>query len=405
MRFQGRLSGVLMSVGFLLATVLTAEAQESKQPKNLLGNAGFENVPDSFLQEGMVVNQSETKWGFIGGWSCRGYQGKVKLTSDKAQKSEGKRSLKMEVAGGPMARFSLIQGNLRVKPNTVYELRLHVKPYNVNWVMSRAEFYFFYKKDGASERAGGGNRRMVNYSASPQFKEEVRRIVTGPKAETLEIYLTWQLEKKKDAILEKPAMVWLDDLKLVEVGPPCPASGQYLTEDFEKDLSNWILTDPGDGAKNNPKISDENAHNGKQSLKLSGAWGEVERVFRQDVSDCVVSVWFHDDSARPQHRMIMLTDADGKEIGLGVHSHSATHYTLYVAGEPRIEKAISVERTTGWHEFKWDFTKGKGCVFYVDGHKAGETDRVDSFRTVSLGSNAWRGFTCYVDDFKIDFKK
>ena len=67
----------------------------------------------------------------------------------------------------------------------------------------------------------------------------------------------------------------------------------------------------------------------------------------------------------------------------------------------------NAERSEGWHEFKWDVTKGKGLTLYIDGESVGSTDTMDSFRTVSLGYKLWKGnhdFTCYFDDLKIEFK-
>jgi len=391
----------LVSVIFLVAVTLPVSAEKSEKHKNLLSGPGFEDLDDSFLQDGMVGRQGGPDF-YMGSWGCRTQKGEVRLTADETEKVEGQQSLKMEVVSEAPTRFSLMQGNRKVKPNTIYELRMFVKPYNVNWIMSQTRFCLHAK--GTSKIVGGADRRMLNYSTAPEFREEARRIVTGPEADKLSLYISWQLQKKKEGLIGKPSMLWLDDMKLIEIGPAYPASGEYLSEDFEKDLGNWIMSEPGDSAEKNPRLSDENPHGGRQSLKFTGVWGGMERVFAEEISDCIVTIWFYDDLRKGAKnvRMIMLADADEKRAGLGVYEGSFTRYSYYA---PRTEKVTGIKRTTGWHEFKWDYSKGEGAVLSIDGQQVGETDVVDSFRAVRLGWNAWRGFTCYVDDLQIELKE
>ncbi|MGG5741906.1 hypothetical protein [Bacillus cereus group sp. IBL03679] len=79
---------------------------------------------------------------------------------------------------------------------------------------------------------------------------------------------------------------------------------------------------------------------------------------------------------------------------------SATNY-FYRLGSTYT--AINVKRTTGWHEFKWDYTSGARVNMYIDGTLIASTTGVTSFNSIRLG-DFWADeniTTTYFDDVSI----
>jgi len=430
------------------------------EPQNLLSAPGFESLKEPLGDEPIVLSGRGTtpaggdgdfvyfehekvitggEYQRLGAWHFKCFEGKTRISADTRERTEGKVSLKVEFLDADRNNnFVVGQTDIPVKPNTVYELRGMIRTYNVGWVMSHCRISE-YAKDEARP-VGGGHRRLTNYPTSRQFREQKIWYATGPRTNRISLMIGWRGRPQKVGIVQQPSAVWMDDMRFVEVGPACPASGDYLHEDFEgEELRNWLiiqpggdwnLAEPGSGDKLNPRISEERAHSGKRSLKLSGTWGIVERVFAQKITNCVVTLWFYDEvSSRSPTRMFMLLEgrkavfphaAGNRGVGLGAYRESASNYSAfwgplipcpYCGRKARPQSArdarpqvTDVARTTGWHEFKWDITEGKGIVFYIDGAKVGETDQIDGFRILQLGENFWSGFTCYVDDVSIQPK-
>jgi len=202
----------------------------------------------------------------------------------------------------------------------------------------------------------------------------------------------------------------MDDLHFQEVGPAYPASEEYLNEDFEsEEVRNWVLTqtggdwhltEPGAGDGLNPRISEEKAHSGKRSLKLSRTLGIIARPFAGNVTHCVVTAWFCEEPS-DRCRMVILVDERGRRIGLGTHRESVTNYSCLLGGKPQ---PTEIEKSAQWHEFRFVVVDGRGVACYIDGVKVGETERFDSFRVLQLGENFLRGSTCYMDDISIQLK-
>jgi len=425
----------LAGVVFLLIAAGSAGAGES--PPNLLPNPGFENLEESFIEEGMLLQRNESA--ALGEWTARCLEGKIRVRGDRKERIEGDTSLEFELLSSDTENECYIACTVPgVKPNTIYELRAMIKTYNIGWCWSHCRI-FEYAEDGTE--VGGDHRRLTNYPTSPEFLERKTWYATGPRADRIMLIISWKGRPQTVGIVQQPSMVWMDDLRFEDVGPAYPVSGKYLHDDFEsKELKDWILvqagadwqpTGPGFGDERNPRISEEKAHSGKRSLKLTPTWGMIERPFAARLTDCVVTAWFYEEPG-DRCRMVMLVDRhsfwplhlwttpsslpDGMRVGLGTHRQSRSNYVCVLGGKgkgPATATKSSVlggalvtahEKSAEWHEFKFDVTKGKGITCYIDGAEVGQTDLMDSFRSLQLGENLWRGGTCYIDDISIQLK-
>jgi len=402
----------LMTLGAVVwLVVVVASVRSEEQPRNLLPNPGFENLEESFIEKGIVLEKNEVTWDSIPGWPARCQEGKIRISGDTRATTEGKTSLKMEFLSVEGFNQGYIACNVRgVKPNTIYELRAMIKALNINYGISQCRIHE-YDKDGV--QVTGDHRQLINYASSGRFLERRTWYATGPRVNTISFMMIWRGSVRRAGIIRERSMLWIDDLHFEEVGPAYPASGEYLKDDFESErLQNWILiasglagnvTEPGAGDELNPRTSEEQAHSGKKSLKLSGSGGAVERPFAGKVTDCVVTVWFYDNPqpGANRDRMVKLVDENSFITALGIFYEYRTQYSCMLGHKPEVTK---LERIAGWHEFKWNFTEGEGVTCYIDGIKVGESDQMDGFRILRLGEGFVSGFTCYIDDVRIQFK-
>ena len=421
---------------------------------NLLANPGFERFDTAEPVEltGSTTNAADPGWDLVypehqkvtragehrrvAGWEAKCFVGRARLHADTKEVAEGTRSLRVQFLDVEANSNVLLgQTGIAVRPNTVYKLEGRVKPHQVHWTMSHCRFVE-YGAEGDVPVASG-HRRMINYSTSRSFQPLEVWYTTGPTTTDLSVLMHWRGRPQTVGIVRQPSMVWLDDMRLVEVGEAVRPTDAALDEGFESgELEDWWLVRPGGSwqqeddvipAGLEPHISTDQAHSGSRSLKLTGVWGSVERVFSQRLTDCVVTLWLRDEVDRGQRtRMFLLIDerrsafphaGGSRGVGLGGFRESGTHYTWFPG--PRIpcpycgrqardgevpEMVTAVPRTVGWHELKWDITGGEGIVFYIDGDEVGRTDRQDGFRILQLGEEYWNGFTCYVDDIRIERK-
>jgi len=396
----------LMTLGAVVCLVVASGSLWAEdQPPNLLPNPGFENLDESFVKHGTVLEKGQST--HFRSWSVRCENGRLKMSGDAKELTEGRTSLKIEFLSTDSGNKSYLHsGMYGLRPNTIYELGGMIKAQNVDWVLSQYRIYE-YDEDGG--RLRGTIRRSLNYPSSDGFLERKVWWATGPGTRKGTLAMYWLGSPVKDGPVQRPSMVWLDDLKLVEVGPLYPASGEFLREDFEgEELHGWILsqigahwnpTGPGFGDARNPQISEEKAHSGKKSLKLFPTWGAITRPFAENITNCVVTVWFYEEPDRC--RMVMLVDESRRQAGLGTIRESVSNYACRLDGK---FKVTDVKKSGEWHEFKFDVTEGKGTTCYIDNVKVGHTDQFDSFRALHLGENFWAGSTCYIDDISIQLK-
>jgi len=84
---------------------------------------------------------------------------------------------------------------------------------------------------------------------------------------------------------------------------------------------------------------------------------------------------------------------------IGVVTYNSTNKYSYLF-EDNTWVTSSVNRTTGWHDFKFDFSSGTDTKLYIDDVLIGTSDILTSFDEIHLGDNAADGYTgnVYFDD-------
>lgn len=181
------------------------------------------------------------------------------------------------------------------------------------------------------------------------------------------------------------------------------ASFPYLetnfNEGFEKDFGNWTTT------KGTKSTSTVQKHSGSKSYVLNQDQDLVYHSFGASMSG-IVTMWFYDDAADTSLESFGKVDNgawndSNSWRGLGVDTPVST--TKYVYRNGVTEAATTVTRTTGWHEFKWDYTSGTKVDMYIDGTLVTSPTGVTSFKVIALGdwwANSRTG-TVYFDDVQL----
>lgn len=80
---------------------------------------------------------------------------------------------------------------------------------------------------------------------------------------------------------------------------------------------------------------------------------------------------------------------------------SATHYSYRIAGGSTNWKVTKVPRSTGWHEFKWEYATS-GLIMSIDGTQIySSTSDISGFRRIGV-ANAWNTTAGPIDRFRFD---
>ncbi len=378
-----------------------------------------------------VVHDKEIRAGehrVLGPWHVKAFAGTVRVASE----SGPGRNLKFEFTDTDVDNHvALGQLDLPVEPGTTYRLTGEIKTRNINWLKSHCRF----EETGSSQFSD--HRRIVNTPNSADFMPFSLPYTTGPRASRMNVLFHLVGVPKVEGIVRQPSLVWLRNLQLQRSGKAMPRDEIPDVFDFEdQDLQRWLVTQLGGSWQEadtdvNPRLTTEQAHSGRQSLKFTGVWGIVELPFAERLTDCIVSLQFFDGmEGRGRTRLFSLVDERGavfphsagnRAVALGAYREAANHYSCF--GGPRMpcpycsrdfgagskgaetSPTTSIGRSREWHELTWDVSKGEGIVFYMDGREVGRTDAQDGFRFLQLGENYWNGFTCYVDDVRIRFKE
>jgi hypothetical protein len=115
----------------------------------------------------------------------------------------------------------------------------------------------------------------------------------------------------------------------------------------------------------------------------------------------VLHVWFYDQATdntmKVRARVASSSVAENAMIGVVTYNSTGKYSYLF---EDNTWVTSSVNRTTGWHDFKFDFSSGTDCKLYIDDVLIGTSDTITSFDQIWLGDNADDGNTgnVYFDD-------
>ncbi|MEC0090013.1 right-handed parallel beta-helix repeat-containing protein [Paenibacillus macquariensis] len=163
---------------------------------------------------------------------------------------------------------------------------------------------------------------------------------------------------------------------------------------FEDGLIHW------ETVKGSPTTSTEKAHSGMKSFKVNQDLDVIKHPFKDDQNK-ILTLWFYDNLVSGSQVMANVTGVDGAWRGIGLSLRAST--TNYVKRIDGATTSTNVVRTTGWHEFKWDYTSGTHVDMYIDDVLIASPTGVTAFNEVAMG-DWWQGdavSNVYFDDISI----
>lgn len=176
-------------------------------------------------------------------------------------------------------------------------------------------------------------------------------------------------------------------------------NGMKLNFDgFETGLGNWT------SIKGTPTLSSTVTHSGSMSYIIDEDTDAIQQTFDSSYNK-IVSIWFYDDASNLNMMNAAVVDDGITTSSLGVNTSTGfTAKSYYVRSIGNTRTVVNVKRTTGWHEFKFDYSSGTKLDMYIDGVKVGSQTGVTSFKRIVLGDvtegNGIQG-TTYYDDVNI----
>lgn len=169
----------------------------------------------------------------------------------------------------------------------------------------------------------------------------------------------------------------------------------YSFDGFEGGLGNWVSV-PGKGT---PSTSTAVKHSGSNSYIINEDMDAIQQTFNTSYNK-VVTMWFYDNASATNMQVAGFVNDSVANRGIEVNTPtSTTKYCIRIGGT---HSATTVTRTTGWHEFKWDYTSGTKVDMYIDGTLVASPTGVTSFDKIQIGDQ-WSGNTntAYFDDVTI----
>lgn len=183
---------------------------------------------------------------------------------------------------------------------------------------------------------------------------------------------------------------YFDDIKfgLETVTPPTG-----LSDNLENGLSGWTTV------KGTATTSTIQKHDGNYSYAVNEATDCISKTFAAS-SNKVVSMWFYDDASASSACVGRVDDnISWRAIGI----NSSVNATKYVVRVGSSWESTSIQRTTGWHELKWDYTSSTEMKMYIDGNLVKTVTGATTFNTIGMGDwwDSPVSNTLYFDDLKV----
>jgi hypothetical protein len=189
---------------------------------------------------------------------------------------------------------------------------------------------------------------------------------------------------------------YVDEFGLSENSTPPPVyQSLNAFEGFENGLDNWAVI-PGKGT---PTTSTAVKRSGSNSYMVNEDMDAIQQIYNASYNK-IVTMWFYDNAAATNMQVAGFVDDNVSVRAIEVNTPtSSTKYAIRLDGT---HSATNVTRTTGWHEFKWDYSSGTKVDMYIDGQLVASPTGVTSFKRIILGDQ-WSGNTniTYFDDISI----
>mgnify|MGYP000536512167 CR=1 FL=1 len=182
--------------------------------------------------------------------------------------------------------------------------------------------------------------------------------------------------------------VYYDDVVVQE---SLPFTLPIFSDSFENGFSpNWV------NVNGTPSTSTTQQYSGNVSYVMNQ---DGDYIYHSMPStNKVVVVRFYDDAADLSMYAITRVDPGTTLAAVGVLTATSTTKYAYRIGATWA--ASNVTRTTGWHEFTFDYRSGTDVKLYIDGILVTTSTAVTSFNIIYLGDPSVDGLTgnVYFDD-------
>jgi hypothetical protein len=181
----------------------------------------------------------------------------------------------------------------------------------------------------------------------------------------------------------------------LEYGGPT-ANPDSFRDGFESGFINWSTV------SGTPTTSTVQTHGGAKSYVLNSDQCAIQHNL-PNLTNKVAVVWLYDNASATTGSAMMFVDDNVSAIGLGVYNTASTGYYVYRIGSTFT--ATTVPRTTGWHQFVFDYTSKTNVKLYIDSvaTPVATSSVATSFNRIALG-DFWadtHGMTAYYDDISV----
>ena len=180
-----------------------------------------------------------------------------------------------------------------------------------------------------------------------------------------------------------------------------------FSEDFEDGIDSGLWADKYGNAQTASAPAEP------KGLSFDAGQEQTALVWSsEDLLNGIISVWYYDtmeitSGVRLHVAFVESADAPGKMAGIGVNTRqNANYYLMRYPGAGNYSRT-NVQRTEGWHEFRWDCSDGESMKMYIDGQLINTATDITSFSKLTFGDD-WTNpagvAPGYYDDISIQGK-
>jgi hypothetical protein len=394
-------TGILKTGGIVYATINNNRLQDS-------GRFGLQKglYLDDVSDHNTVTNN--IVYGLKGGtkisYNVKGIENIVQ--NNIADATGGAKGVQLNVIGDQPTRDNQLLNNIIYKARVFYNFSSwssnRVQASNNNTFYSSTGSHAFVNIPGSDTIATWKNLYNNKYdqnstTANPQFLDAANHNYTLQSTSPSLARGFVQIDQstiglKSDYPYSDTAAAMSIETSIVE-----PSPDASFAEGFENGFDAWTPT------YGTPTATTAHAHTGTQSFFSNQEQDEIVHVMGDETYG-ILKVWFCDNlnynDMKVRARLTSTTTEENAMIGV-VTNTSTNKYSYLVDGQTWV--ASSVNRTSGWHEFKFDLSSGIDTKLYIDGTLIATTDILTSFDEIYLGDAADTTTTgnVYFDDVEL----
>ena len=168
-----------------------------------------------------------------------------------------------------------------------------------------------------------------------------------------------------------------------------------FAESFETEATTFV------GGTNSLVRTNERAKDGSWSMKTMNYDKDDDAVKTfLDSRQGTVSIWFYDTAGKTARKAVSVSP-NNTLYAMGVHKDGSNDEYVYRIDGTTTWRKSGVERSTGWHEFKWVFSD-EGLKVYIDGIYLAENTNVKNYKMISILSRGGWSQADHNGNFGVD---